>query len=218
MVSGRLGWFVLSRGFVQIAHCFINTGNRRLNRFFCSTFSCLPKPLIHWWKRSSQTFVILVPGAPPHPTAVYPCLVPVINAVGMQSSYFCSLWLCLAHCNFKVFWHPIKEHHFWNGPHLHSTETGILSKIWFLASDQLGQLQLVFILQEWLFKDTFPLQAFTHFQIIKFLFTYLIRAKWRPFKVTNINIKNWGQLMLSCVSLGWLCHLEDINLLFLLIS
>lgn len=65
MESGRLGWFVLSRGFVQIAHCFINMGNRRLDQFFCSTFSCLPKALIRSWKRSSQTFIILVHGAPP---------------------------------------------------------------------------------------------------------------------------------------------------------
>ena len=40
---------------------------------------------------------------------------------------------------FKGFWHPLKEHHFLNSPHLLHTDSGIQSKIWFLANDQKGQ-------------------------------------------------------------------------------
>ena len=40
---------------------------------------------------------------------------------------------------FKGFWHPLKEHRFLNSPHLLHTDSGIQSKIWFLASDQKGQ-------------------------------------------------------------------------------
>ena len=72
---------------MQIARCFISTGNRRLNGFFCPTFLYLPKAFkFTGGRRSSQTFIILVHGTLPHTTAVYSCLVPVINVV-MQSNY-----------------------------------------------------------------------------------------------------------------------------------
>lgn len=64
----------------------------------------------------------------------------------------------------------------------------------------------------------FPLQTIKHFQIIKFHFIYLSRAKWCPFKVINISTDYQGQLRLSYINFGGLCHLEHINLLFLFMS
>lgn len=98
------------------------------------------------------------------------------------------------------------------------TDLTLQSCLRFLASVQSGQCQIMFFLQEWSLKRQFSTSSIQMFQVIKCLFTYLVRAKWWPFKVTNMNIKNWGQLMLSYISFGWLCHLEDIHLLFLLMS
>ena len=69
------------------------------------------------------------------------------------------------------------------------------------VSDQLGQLQSLFLLQEWLFKDIFYLKH-SIFLNNEVPFTYLIRTTWWPFKVTNINIKNLGQLCLVVSILG----------------
>lgn len=88
-----------------------NTGARRLNRFFCSTFSCLARPSIYWWKRSSQTFIILVYEAP-LPQLLF-ILVWFLWLVLGRKAATSVLDGCVWHTAvFKDFWHPLKEHHF----------------------------------------------------------------------------------------------------------